>query len=71
MTPRQSELKSLINGKIILKNRTIRKLLYAMAMLPENILGELDTSAKLVNVLMIKTDLAIPYTSVFFQLDCG
>jgi hypothetical protein len=30
-----------------------------------------DTLAKLFNVLIIKTDLAIPYTSVFFQLECG
>jgi L-fucose mutarotase/ribose pyranase (RbsD/FucU family) len=40
-------------------------------MLHENIIRELDASAKLFNVLIIKTDLAIPYTSVFFQLECG
>jgi L-fucose mutarotase/ribose pyranase (RbsD/FucU family) len=40
-------------------------------MLHEDIIRELDTSAKLFNVLIIKTDLAIPYTSVFFQLECG
>ncbi|AZQ64777.1 hypothetical protein EI427_21365 [Flammeovirga pectinis] len=39
--------------------------------LHEDIIRELDTSAKLFNVLIIKTDLAIPYTSVFFQLECG
>ena len=37
----------------------------------EDIIRELDASAKLFNVLIIKTDLAIPYTSVFFQLECG
>lgn len=37
----------------------------------EAIIRELDESAKLFNVLIIKTDLAIPYTSVFFQLECG
>jgi L-fucose mutarotase/ribose pyranase (RbsD/FucU family) len=37
----------------------------------EDIIQELDESAKLFNVLIIKTDLAIPYTSVFFQLECG
>jgi len=40
-------------------------------MLHEDIISELDASAKLFNVLIIKTDLAIPYTSVFFQLECG
>jgi hypothetical protein len=40
-------------------------------MLHEDIIRELDASAKLFNVLIIKTDLALPYTSVFFQLECG
>jgi len=40
-------------------------------MLHEDIIRQLDESAKLFNVLIIKTDLAIPYTSVFFQLECG
>lgn len=39
--------------------------------LHEDIIKELDTSAKLFDVLIIKTNLSIPYTSVFFQLDCG
>jgi len=37
----------------------------------EEIIGELDEAAKMFNILIIKTDLTIPYTSVFFQLDCG
>ena len=37
----------------------------------EEIIKELDNSAKLFDVLIIKTNLSIPYTSVFFQLDCG
>ena len=41
------------------------------SMLHEDIIHELDAAAKLFNVLIIKTDLAIPYTSVFFQLECG
>jgi len=49
----------------ILKGKPIQTLLH------EDIIRELDTSAKLFNVLIIKTDLAIPYTSVFFQLECG
>ncbi|MDT0551848.1 RbsD/FucU domain-containing protein [Urechidicola vernalis] len=40
-------------------------------MLHEVIIRELDASAKLFDILIIKTDLAIPYTSVFFQLECG
>lgn len=40
-------------------------------MLHEDIIRELDASAKFFNVLIIKTDLAIPYTSVFFRLECG
>lgn len=39
--------------------------------LHEDIIKELDNSAKLFDVLIIKTNLTIPYTSVFFQLDCG
>jgi len=40
-------------------------------MLHEDIIRELDNSAKVFDVLIIKTNLTIPYTSVFFQLDCG
>lgn len=40
-------------------------------MLHEDIIRELDHSAKVFDVLIIKTNLTIPYTSVFFQLDCG
>jgi len=40
-------------------------------MLHEDIIRELDSSAKVFDVLIIKTNLTIPYTSVFFQLDCG
>jgi D-ribose pyranose/furanose isomerase RbsD len=40
-------------------------------MFHEDIIKELDNSAKVFDVLIIKTNLTIPYTSVFFQLDCG
>jgi hypothetical protein len=40
-------------------------------MLHEDIIIELDNSSKVFDVLIIKTNLTIPYTSVFFQLDCG
>lgn len=40
-------------------------------MLHEDIIQKIDTSAKLYNVLILKTNLTIPYTSVFFELECG
>lgn len=49
----------------ILENRALTRLLH------EDIIRKLDESAGLFKVLILKTDLAIPYTSVFFQLECG
>ncbi len=37
----------------------------------EQIIGKLDQCAHLFRVLILKTDLTLPYTSVFFELDCG
>ncbi len=37
----------------------------------EEILSLLDSSASAFKVLILKTSLTIPYTSVFLQLDCG
>ncbi len=37
----------------------------------EEVLAKLDDAAKTFRVLVLKTDLALPYTSVFLQLDCG
>jgi hypothetical protein len=37
----------------------------------EDIIKLLDEAAKTFNVLILKTDLRIPYTSVFINLDCG
>jgi hypothetical protein len=37
----------------------------------EQIIEKLDESAQLFRILLIKTDMSIPYTSVFFELDCG
>lgn len=37
----------------------------------EEIIADLDKSGELFDVLIIKTKLAIPYTSVFFRLECG
>jgi len=37
----------------------------------EEIIAKLDDAAKTFNVLILKTDLTLPYTSVFINLDCG
>jgi hypothetical protein len=37
----------------------------------EVIISKLDQTAEMFDVLLIKTDLAIPYTSVFIELQCG
>ena len=37
----------------------------------EQIIHKLDQSAQVFRILLIKTTMTIPYTSVFFELDCG
>ncbi len=37
----------------------------------EDIIHKLDQSARVFRILLIKTAMCIPYTSVFFELDCG
>ena len=37
----------------------------------EEIIAKLDESAETFQILILKTDLVLPYTSVFLQLDCG
>jgi len=37
----------------------------------EEIISKLDKAAQMFSVLIVKTDMTIPYTSVFFELDCG
>ena len=37
----------------------------------EQIISKLDKTAQFFRVLIIKTDLTIPYTSIFFELGCG
>lgn len=37
----------------------------------EQIIHKLDQSAQLFRILVVKTKMTIPYTSVFFELDCG
>jgi L-fucose mutarotase/ribose pyranase (RbsD/FucU family) len=51
--------------KELLKDRQVK------VMPHEEIIRKLDKGAELFNILLLKTDLAIPYTSVFLELDCG
>jgi hypothetical protein len=45
---------------------------HAVASMPhEKIIGHLDETSATFNVLLLKTNLALPYTSVFIRLDCG
>jgi RbsD / FucU transport protein family len=37
----------------------------------EQIIAKLDQSAQMFRVLIIKTEMTIPYTSIFFELDCA
>jgi hypothetical protein len=37
----------------------------------EEILARLDASAQLFRILILKTSMSIPYTSIFFELGCG
>jgi L-fucose mutarotase/ribose pyranase (RbsD/FucU family) len=37
----------------------------------EEIIGKLDQAASLFRILLVKTNMVLPYTSVFFELDCG
>jgi L-fucose mutarotase/ribose pyranase (RbsD/FucU family) len=37
----------------------------------EEIIAKLDHAAQMFRILIVKTELTVPYTSVFFELDCG
>ena len=41
------------------------------APLHEDLIAKLDEAGKTFNVLVLKTTMTIPYTSVFFELGCG
>jgi L-fucose mutarotase/ribose pyranase (RbsD/FucU family) len=49
----------------MLKGREVAPILH------EELIARLDQVAKTFRVLIIKTTLALPYTSVFMELDCG
>jgi len=51
--------------KTLLKDRKVESLPH------EEIITKLDNAGKTFKVLIIKTPLAIPYTSLFLELDCG
>jgi hypothetical protein len=40
-------------------------------MLHEQIIAKLDSVSQVFRVLIVKTDLTIPYTTVFFELGCA
>jgi len=43
----------------------------AKPVLHEDLIARLDQAGRAFKILMIKTTLAVPYTSVFLELDCG
>lgn len=51
-------------GKLF-KNSKVSKVLH------EEMIANIDEAAKTFNILVLKTDMVIPYTSVFIRLDCG
>ena len=59
VTEYRSELRELLKGKQV------------KVMPHEEIISELDKAAEMFDILLLKTDMTIPYTSVFLQLDCG
>ncbi len=55
----RNKLEQILSGKHVTKE------------LHEELIATIDEAAKVFNILVLKTDLTIPYTSVFFRLDCG
>ncbi len=37
----------------------------------EELIARLDEAARVFRILILKTGMTLPYTSVFFELDCG
>ncbi len=50
--------------KDLLRNHQIEPMLH------DKVLANIDETSKLFHVLVLKTNMAIPYTSVFIRLDC-
>ena len=55
----KKQLNKLIDGK------NVEKILH------EEMIEKIDESAKTFHILVLKSDMVIPYTSVFIRLDCG
>jgi D-ribose pyranose/furanose isomerase RbsD len=55
----RDELKTLLKGKQV------------RSMPHEEIIAKLDGAARLFHILLLKTNMTLPYTSVFLELDCG
>ena len=55
----KSKLWEMLNGKTVIKD------------LHEDLIKKVDEAAKTYNVLVLKTKMTIPYTSVFLRLNCG
>jgi len=51
--------------QLLLLNRVVRTMPH------EELIARLDEGAKVFRILILKTDMTLPYTSVFFELDCG
>lgn len=49
----------------ILDDEKITKVLH------EELIADIDEAAKVFHILVLKTNMTLPYTSVFFRLDCG
>jgi D-ribose pyranose/furanose isomerase RbsD len=43
----------------------------AVPVLHEDLIARLDQAGRTFKIVMVKTTLAVPYTSVFLELDCG
>ena len=55
----RAELKKLLAGANV------------QTLLHDSVFKKLDEASKLFNVVVLKTECTIPYTSVFIELDCG
>jgi hypothetical protein len=55
----RNELKKVLQGKAVLDLEH------------ERIISKLDEASSLFNILILKTNMDMPYTSVFIELDCG
>jgi len=50
---------------LLLKNRTVR------SMPNDRLIATMDDAAEMFKVIVFKTNMTLPYTSVFIELDCG